>query len=192
MKTVCVYCGSNQGFDKIYTDKTIELINQFSSRGINLVYGGASVGLMGTAADFAIKSGVKITGVIPEYIDGKGITRAGLDELIIADDMRGRKKIMENLSDGFIALPGGFGTLDEFFEALTLLQLGIHAKPCALYNINGYFDKLLGFLGHCADEGFIKKENIDMLIIDDDPSKLLDRMINFKRPPVDKWIRDKK
>jgi hypothetical protein len=161
-------------------------------RGIRLVYGGAGVGLMGEVARAALAAGGQVLGVIPQALVTQGIASTDAIELRVVKDMHERKAAMAELSDGFIALPGGFGTLEEFFEALTWQQLGIHTKPCGLLNINGYYDNLLKFLDHAVGEMFIHKPNNDMILASDKPVDLIERILNYTPVKMDKvhWVKE--
>lgn len=158
-------------------------------RGLGLVYGGASVGIMGVLADTVLSLGGRVTGVMPESIVRKEVAHRGLTELHVTSSMHERKMLMAELSDAFVALPGGIGTLEEVFEAWTWAQLGLHAKPCGLLNVAGYYDGLITFLDHTVAERFVKEANRSMLIVSDDPSGLLDRFAAYRPPAVEKWIR---
>ena len=159
---------------------------EFGRRGLTLVYGGSGVGLMGEIARSAIEAGGKVVGVITQALVEQKVAFEGLADLRVVKDMHERKAVMAELSDGFIALPGGYGTYEEFFEALTWLQLGIHTKPCGLLNINGYYDKLLEFLDHAVDELFIHKPHRDLILVSDQPSALIDQIINYQHVPFNK------
>jgi uncharacterized protein (TIGR00730 family) len=187
MRRICVNCGSNQGNYPAYLEMA-ELLGQIlAKRNLELVYGGASVGLMGKVADAVIKSGGSAIGVIPKMFADK-VSHQGLTELYIVDSMHERKAKMFDLSDGFIALPGGFGTIEEITELLTWAQLGINKKPCGIINVNGYFDNLLAFFDLSVADGFIKIEHHEMLIVEDSPVTLLDRFEEYNAPDVEKWI----
>lgn len=153
-----------------------------------MVYGGARVGLMGVAADSALGAGGEVIGVIPASLVAREIAHPGLTELRVVSSMHERKATMADLSDAFIALPGGWGTLEEFFEVLTWAQLGLHRKPCGLLNVRGYFDFMLSFLEHSVAEGFVKRENGSLIAVSDSPNALLDRFVSSNPPVVDKWI----
>lgn len=157
-------------------------------RGLGLVYGGASVGIMGTVADAVLARGGEVIGVIPRALDEKEITHPGLSEQHVVDSMHERKALMAELSDGFIALPGGWGTFEEIFEALTWAQLGIHSKPCGLLNESGYYDHLDAFLEHAIEQAFVKPEHREMLLISPDANELLDGFARYRPPQVRKWI----
>ena len=166
MQRLCVYCGSNQGRQPAYLAAASELAGALHERGISLVYGGASVGLMGQLADTLLALGGEVIGVMPQALVDKEVSHSGLTELRVVASMHERKSLMAELSDGFIALPGGYGTLEELFEVLTWTQLGYHSKPCALLNIAEYFDHLLRFLENTVKEQFVKPIHGDMLLVD--------------------------
>jgi len=177
MKRICVYCGASQGANSAYSDAAIELTNVLADRSIGLVYGGASVGVMGVLADAALERGIDIIGVIPKALVEREVSHAGLTELIVVSDMHERKAAMAGLADGFIALPGGLGTLEELFEMLTWSQLRFHSKPIGLLDCNDYYAKLLAFLDHGVEEKFIKTHHRDLLLAANDPSQLVDMML---------------
>ena len=187
MKRICVNCGSNPGNNPAYLEMAKLLGKILAKRNLKLVYGGASVGLMGKVADAVIKSGGSAIGVIPKMFADK-VSHPGLTELHILDTMHQRKAMMFELSDGFIALPGGFGTIEEITELLTWAQLGLNKKPCGIINVNGYFDKLLAFFDCGVADGFIKQEHRDMLIVEDSPGTMLDKFEEYNAPSVRKWI----
>jgi uncharacterized protein (TIGR00730 family) len=187
-RSVCVFCGSNVGSRPEYSAAAEEIGRLLAGRGIALVYGGGKVGLMGKIADTVLRAGGSVTGVIPQALMLKEIGHEGLTELKIVNSMHDRKALMAELSDGFIALPGGFGTLDEFCEILTWAQLGLHHKPCGLLNVNGYYDHFSRFLDHAVDEQFLRPLHRAMVICDDDPEGLLGRMRQYEAPLTGKWI----
>jgi len=191
LKSICVYCGSSPGRSPAYLAAAHKLGGQLAARNIRLVYGGAKVGLMGAVAEAALQAGGKVTGVIPQSLTDQEVAFTELDELIVVDSMHARKALMAEKADGFIALPGGFGTLDETFEILTWAQIGLHAKPCGLLNIEGYFDPLLSFLDHAVREMFIYAPHRDLVLSALDCAELLDRMAAYERTPVRKteWVR---
>ncbi len=189
MKTVCVYCGSSAGRRPEYSAAARRLGEELVSRGLDLVYGGSSVGIMKVVADAVLERGGRVTGVIPEALVRKEIAHRGLTELHVTSSMHERKMRMAELSDAFVALPGGIGTLEELFEAWTWGQLGLHAKPCGLLNVAGYWDGLTAFLDHSVAEGFVKEANRAMLVVSGDPKELLDRFESWRAPTVEKWIR---
>lgn len=188
LKRLLVFCGSSSGIDPTYEELAFRLGQILASREIGLVYGGTNVGLMKAVADGALTGGGEVIGVLPAFIKEKGIAHDKLTRLIPVGTMHERKRIMQELSDGIIALPGGFGTLEEFFEALTWGQLGLHKKPAAILNIGGFYDPLIELLMKMVREGFLKEENRKMLLISSDVDDLIDLMQNYKAPEVDKWI----
>lgn len=188
MQRICVFCGSSMGKNGAYRDAAAALGRLLAREGIGLVYGGASVGLMGTVADAALAAGGEVIGVIPRALEAKEIAHAGLSALNVVETMHERKALMAELSDGFIALPGGMGTFDEFFEVVTWAQLGIHAKPFGLLNVAGYYDQLTAFLAHAVAEGFVKNELREMIAVEERPEALLERFRTRRAPVVEKWL----
>ncbi|MGD8346287.1 MAG: TIGR00730 family Rossman fold protein [Lysobacterales bacterium] len=188
MKRICVYCGSNPGSKPVFRQSGRELGRELANRGLGLVYGGASVGVMGAVADGVLEAGGSAIGVLPHFFSTKEIAHRGLDELIIVNSMHERKAKMSELSDGFIALPGGWGTIEEIFEMLTWAQLGHHAKPCGLLNIDSYYDELSAFLEKAIQHQFVKEAYRPMIIIEDSAAQMLDRFENYRAPRVKKWI----
>jgi uncharacterized protein (TIGR00730 family) len=188
MKRVCVYCGSSPGRLPGYREAARELAHEMVARGLDLVYGGGSVGVMGAVADAVLERGGAVTGVIPRSLATKELAHDGLTELIVVGSMHERKAKMAELSDAFVALPGGWGTCEEIFEMLTWAQLGFHAKPCGLLNVAGYYDPLFAFLEHAIAERFVKEEYRPMMIMEDDPGRLIDRFAVYRAPRVKKWI----
>ncbi len=188
MKSVCVFLGSNPGKDPAYVDTARALGRELAGQGLVLVYGGSSVGLMGELADAALAQGGRVVGVIPQALKDKEIAHTSLSELHVVDSMHQRKARMAEFSEAFIALPGGLGTLEEFFEVLTWGQLGFHAKPCGLLNVNGYWDGLYRFLDTATDQGFIPASHRDMILSADTPAGLLASFANYQPPTAKKWI----
>jgi uncharacterized protein (TIGR00730 family) len=188
MKRICVFTGSSRGERPEYGRAAEELAHELVARGMGLVYGGSNVGLMGLMANAMLKHGGHVIGVIPEALVAKEIAHQGLSELRITGSMHERKAVMVELADGFVALPGGLGTLEEFFEVLTWAQLGFHTKPCGIVNTLGYFDRLLAFLDHSVEERFVGSENRSMVLSEATPRALLDRMASFTAPKVEKWM----
>lgn len=188
MRRVCVFLGSNAGHHPRYAQAAAAFGAQLASEGIGLVYGGASVGLMGLLADAALAAGGEVIGVIPQRLVDKEIAHAGLTQLHVVESMHARKALMAELADGFVALPGGIGTLEELFEVWTWAQLGSHGKPCALLDIGGYFAGLLAFVDHVVEEGFMQPAHRDMLLVAEDPAVLLARLRDYRPPTVTKWI----
>ena len=188
MRSICVFAGSNSGARAEYAAAARELGQALARRQIGLVYGGARVGLMGALADEALSAGGRVIGVMPEALVAKEVAHRSLSELRIVKSMHERKAMMAELSDGFVALPGGWGTLDEFFEIITWAQLGMHRKPCGLLNVQGYFDTLLAFVEHSVDEGFVRREHRSMISVSSSPIALLDLLASYRAPVVEKWI----
>ena len=176
MNRICVFCGTNTGSRPAYGAAARKLGQVLAEEGIELVYGGASVGIMGELADSVQEHGGHVTGIIPQQLMEKEAAHTGIRNLIVVASMHQRKSQMADLSDGFIALPGGIGTLEGFFEILTWGQLGIHAKPSAILNVEGYFDGLTGFLDHAVREGFLTEAHRDAIIVEPEPRRLLQRM----------------
>jgi uncharacterized protein (TIGR00730 family) len=188
MRRVCVFCGSSPGASPVYAEAAGRLGHALAAAGIGLVYGGAQVGLMGILADTVMKAGGTVTGVIPRALEEREIAHLGLTSLRVVGSMHERKALMADLSDGFIAMPGGIGTLEELFEILTWGQLGMHAKPCGLLDAGGYFAALLGFLDHMVEQRFLRPEHRALLMVDDDPERLLTRFQEHRPQLVAKWI----
>ena len=188
MKNICVYCGSNPGRLPEYRDAARLLGYEMAGRGLGLVYGGASIGVMGAVADAVLERGGQAVGVIPYSLATKEVSHDGLDELIVVDSMHERKAKMAELSDGFIALPGGWGTIEEIFEMLTWAQLGFHEKPCGLLNVAAYYDPLFAFLENAIEQQFVKEAYRPMIMMDEVPAALLDRFDEYRAPKVKKWI----
>ncbi|URM36661.1 TIGR00730 family Rossman fold protein [Flavobacterium anhuiense] len=191
MKRITVFCASSFGTEKIYEEQATALGKTLAEQNIELVYGGANVGLMGAVADGALHAGGKVIGVLPNFLRSKEIAHLGLTELILVESMHERKTKMNDLCDGVIALPGGFGTLEELFEMLTWAQLGLHKKPIAILNVNGFYDSLIALLQNMTEKGLLKEVNREMLLVSDNIDDLLDQMKNYVAPTVGKWI-DKK
>jgi uncharacterized protein (TIGR00730 family) len=188
VRTICVFAGSSAGVRDEYRDAAADLGRALASRGLALVYGGAHVGLMGALADAVLESGGRVVGVIPESLVAKEVAHHGLTDLRVVASMHERKALMSDLADAFIALPGGWGTWEEFFEMLTWAQLGLHRKPCGLLNVLGYFDPLLAFVDHSIVEGFVRREYRSMICVDTSPTGLLDQLATYIPPVVQKWI----
>lgn len=188
MKKICIFCGSSMGFDPIYKEKAAELGHVLADHGCELLFGGGSVGLMKVIADVMMERGCKVTGTITKHLLDMHVGHDGIDELIVVESMAERKKILEDMADGFIALPGGIGTMDEFFEAYVLSQLRVFDKPVALYNVNGYYDGIVNFIKHIADEGFMRREHAENLIVSDDANDLMEQMRRFQPADVTKWV----
>jgi uncharacterized protein (TIGR00730 family) len=188
MTRICVFAGSSPGRRPAYREAAEDLGRTLARSGIGVVFGGGRVGLMGALADAALAGGGDVVGVIPDALDALELGHHGVTRLHVVKSMHERKALMADLSDGFIALPGGWGTLDELFEILTWGQLGLHAKPVGLFNVDGYFDGLLAFLQHLVEERFVKAENASMLAVAASPDVLLDRMAAYTPLPVEKWL----
>jgi uncharacterized protein (TIGR00730 family) len=186
MKRVCVFCGSNSGARSEYAQAARALVAVLVEHKLGIVYGGGNVGLMGVLADEAIGRGGEVIGVIPQSLLDKEVGHRGVTELLVVKTMHERKARMNDLSDAFIALPGGFGTLDEFFEVLTWAQLGFHGKPCALLNVAGYYDRMLTMLDHAVTERFLRPAHRELVIADTDPLRLLQRLSAFSPAPKEK------
>jgi uncharacterized protein (TIGR00730 family) len=188
MRSVCVFCGSNSGTGVAYADAARSLARAIARRRLALVYGGGSIGLMGILADAALEAGGNVIGVTPRRLVEREVAHGGLTELRVVETMHERKALMADLSDAFVSLPGGLGTLDETFEMLTWIQLGYHRKPCALLEVNGYFEQLTAFLDHAVEQRFLTAEHRAMLIIERDPEAVLDRLASAKLPDTGKWM----
>ena len=188
MRRICVYCGSNPGRSPAYREAAAALGRSLAARGLDLVYGGASIGVMGAIADAMLARDREVTGIIPAALAHKEVAHEGLSRQHVVGSMHERKAMMAELSDGFIALPGGWGTIEEIFEILTWAQLGFHSKPCGLLNVEGYFDGLFSFLEHQVEEQFVKPEYRSMLILERDAETLLDRFASYQAPKIRKWI----
>lgn len=183
---VAVYCGSRPGNEPLYAEKARELGEFFGKNGIDLVFGGGHVGLMGITADAVLASGGKVYGVIPEHLVSRELAHPSLTELFVVKDMHERKAKMAELADGFVALPGGIGTLEEIFEVWTWAQLGMHRKPCAFYNVNGFYDPLLDMVKTMVATGFVNQQYLDMIVLTQTPMDLVDGFHAYT-PPKEKW-----
>jgi uncharacterized protein (TIGR00730 family) len=190
VNAVCVYCGSSPGSDPAYAAAARAVGRLLAESGRTLVYGGGHVGLMGTVADAALAAGGRVIGVIPRALEEKELAHDGLTELRVVGSMHERKAIMAALADAFLALPGGLGTLEELFETWTWSQLGLHAKPCGLLNVAGFFDPLLAFVDHMVEERFVGSDHRAMLFVGTDPGSLLHRMEADRPPPRPQWLHD--
>jgi uncharacterized protein (TIGR00730 family) len=188
MRRICVYCGSNPGVRPDYAAAAGELARVLVSRELELVYGGSSKGIMGVLADAVLELGGKVNGVIPRQLVAKEAAHSGLTRQHVVDSMHERKTMMASLADGFIAMPGGFGTLEELIEIVTWAQLRFHDKPCGLLNVRNYFGHLLRYLDHAEAEGFLRPENRRMLLVAADPDALLRLFDGYAPPQVDKWL----
>jgi uncharacterized protein (TIGR00730 family) len=188
MRRVCVYAGSNPGTDPAYADGARALACTLAERGIGLVYGGGKVGLMGVLADTAMAAGGEVIGVMPQALVDREISHRGVTELRVVGSMHERKALMADLSDAFVAVPGGIGTLEELIEVYTWSQLGIHDKPCGVLNVRGYYDALATFLDHAVDAGFLRAQHRAVLTVAADPAELLERFAAYEPPRVAKWL----
>jgi uncharacterized protein (TIGR00730 family) len=191
MKAIGVYCGANFNGDPVLLAAIENLARTFTDHQIRLVYGGGSVGVMGIIADEMLKRKGLVTGVIPQFLMDKEVGHTGLTEMIITENMHQRKQKMADLADGFIILPGGFGTLEEFFEVLTWLQLGLHAKPIGVLNIGGFYDHLFAQMDVMVQHQFLKQSNRDLVFNEADPEILVNKMMTFDVLPEDKWFKDR-
>lgn len=190
LKTICVFCGSSSGNDLAITDAAERLGSIFASRNITLVYGAAKIGVMGTLAKSVLDNNGKVIGIIPDFLKKKEVVHLGLTELITTQNMHERKLKMHQASDGFIALPGGMGTLEELFEIITWLQLGLHHKPIGVLNVNGFYNNLIKLLENMVRKGFLSIENYNLLLVDSNPEQLLKKMEEFRPPNLPKWLRE--
>lgn len=188
MKSITVFCGSSFGSDEIYKEQATLLGQTLAKQNIQLIYGGADVGLMGAVADGALHENGKVIGVLPHFLQSKEIAHKNLTELVIVETMHERKTKMNDLCDGVIVLPGGYGTLEEFFEMITWAQLGLHQKPIGILNIDGFYDDLIQLVQNMVDKGFLKQVNRDMLLVSENIDELLEKMRNYEAPTVGKWI----
>jgi uncharacterized protein (TIGR00730 family) len=189
MRRLCVFCGSSVGNNQGYTDAAQAMGTLLARRGIGLVYGGGAVGLMGVVAEAALQAGGEVIGVIPRALFEREIGHTGVTDLRIVDSMHTRKAMMADLADAFVAMPGGVGTFEEFFEAITWTQLGLHRKACGLLNVAGFYSPLAAFIDQAVSEGFIKPIHRAAIVVDDDPERLLDTLSTVKIPDVPKWIK---
>ena len=188
-RRICVFCGSSSGTRPVFQQAAQTVGQLLCRRGIELVYGGGRVGLMGVLANACLNEGGRVIGVIPQALADKEVAHTGLTELRIVGSMHERKALMADLSDAFMALPGGFGTWEEFFEVLTWAQLGIHRKACGVLNVGGYYDPLLQMADRALSEGFVREMHRDLLLSDADPEQLLDRLNSYAGPAVEKGLR---
>ena len=188
MKRICVFCGSRSGVSSAYEEGARQLGRVLVEANVTLVYGGGRVGLMGVLADTVLDSGGEAIGVIPKALVRREVAHAGLSDLRVVGSMHERKAMMSELSEGFVALPGGIGTLEEVFEVLSWAQLGVHGKPCGLLNVEGYYDPLLAFLDHVVAQGFLGEEHRSMLIVQAEPEALLEAFARYRAPEVVEWM----
>lgn len=191
MKTIAVFCGSSSGNEEVYAQQAYTLGVYLAQCNLALVYGGASIGLMGAIADGVLDNGGKVTGIIPSFFTNKEITHQNLTECIIVESMHERKMRMYKHADGIIILPGGYGTMDEFFEIVTWAQLGLHRKPIGIWNIEGFYDPLLVMIHTMAQKGFIREEHIPLCIVHEDHEQLLSLMTAYSPPRLRQWIEEK-
>lgn len=191
MKSICVYCGANFNGDPNLKSAIVSLAETFADKSIQLVYGGGSVGVMGVLADEMLNLNVKVTGVIPQFLMDKEVGHKGLTEMVVTENMHERKKRMADLSDGFIILPGGFGTLEEFFEVLTWLQLGLHQKAIGVLNIGGFYDNLFAQMDVMVEQRFLKQVNRDLVFNESDALTLVNKMMDFSAQPDEVWFNDR-
>ncbi|MCY7349253.1 MAG: TIGR00730 family Rossman fold protein [Cytophagaceae bacterium] len=192
MKKLCVFCGSSVGYREIFRETATELGRAMVSRGIDLVYGGGHVGLMGVLADAVLAQGGQVVGVIPQFLKDWEVAHSGVTELIVSQTMHERKARMAGLADGFIALPGGYGTLDELFEILTWKQLRLHAKPVGILNADGFFSPLLQMLDSMVAEGFVNATNRQLILVADGVDELLEKMTLHTPKPGEQWVNSEK
>jgi uncharacterized protein (TIGR00730 family) len=188
MKSITVFCGASEGDNPIYKETGFSVGKLLAGQNIEVVFGGGKIGIMGAVADGALASGGTVTGVIPKFLRTKEVTYYDVTNLHVVDTMHERKMLMHRLSQGVMALPGGYGTLDELFEILTWGQLGMHEYPIGLLNVNGYFNHLVAFVHHMCNEGFLSQTVRDLILVDDDATRLIDRMKNYQAPEIYKWI----
>ena len=185
---VCVFCGSRPGTEPIYREAAASCGELLAQAGVGVVYGGGAVGLMGTLADAALAADGEVVGVIPQNLMDREVGHEGVTHMHVVTTMHQRKALMAELCDAFVALPGGIGTFEELFEAWTWGQLGVHTKPCAIVNVNGFFDPLVAFLDSVVDAGFITPQHRQMLLVVDSPEHLLSALAAYEHPPVQQWI----
>lgn len=188
LNNICVYCGSQPGRDPAFASAARALGHEMVARRLGLVYGGAQVGLMGEIADTVLAAGGTVVGVMPRGLVEREVAHEELTELLVTDSMHERKTTMASRADAFVAMPGGIGTLEELFEIWTWQQLGMHAKPCGLLNVDGYFDALIAFLDHAVSQGFVRPGRRLTLLVSESPSELLDALERFQAPPSQQWI----
>lgn len=188
LQRVCVFCGSQVGAKPEYAAAATALGTLLAERGIGLVYGGGKIGLMGVVADAALAAGGEVIGVIPERLMNRELGHGGVTDLRVVGSMHERKAMMSDLSDAFVALPGGYGTFEEFFEVVTWMQLGIHGKPCGLLNVNGYYDPLLALLDHATAEAFVRPQHRSLVQVGADAAGLLQRLAAYRAPQIEKWL----
>ncbi|MFM9006701.1 MAG: TIGR00730 family Rossman fold protein [Flavobacteriales bacterium] len=188
MKSITVFCGASEGDNPIYKETGLQVGALLAAHNIEVVFGGGKIGIMGAVADGALAEGGIVTGVIPKFLRTKEVTHYGVTNLHVVETMHERKMLMHRLSQGVMALPGGYGTLDELFEILTWGQLGMHEYPIGLLNVNGYFNHLVAFVGHMCKEGFLSQIVHDLILVDDDATLLIERMKNYRAQEIYKWL----
>ena len=188
ISSIAVFCGSSPGFDPVFRDTAFSLGEILAGRGITLIYGGAKIGLMGAVADGSLSRDGRVVGVIPHFLSTKEVAHENLAELIMVETMHERKMKMHDLCDAFIALPGGYGTLEELFEMITWAQLGLHQKPVGILNVHGFYDALIGQVNTMVPTGFLKPEHRSMMLSSPIPAELIDKLAAYEAPPVKKWI----
>ena len=189
LKSICVFCGSSEGNDGQIIDQATKLGQKLAEKEITLIYGAAKIGIMGKVAKACLDNHGKVIGIIPQFLKKKEVVHLGLTELLTTENMHERKLKMQEISDGFIALPGGFGTFEELFEIITWAQLGLHEKPIGLLNINGFYDHLIAMIEEMVRRGFLKMENLDLLLVENDIDRLIEKMHNYKAPRKPKWLK---
>jgi uncharacterized protein (TIGR00730 family) len=192
MKSIAVFCGSNDGASPVYKENAILLGKELAARNITLIYGGATVGLMGAIADSVMQAGGRVIGVLPHFLKKREIEHTRLTELIMVDSMHERKLKMSELADGFIALPGGPGTMEEYFEIFTWAQLGLHQKPCGLLNVNHYYDPLIALFNQMVQEKFMQEKQHSIMLADTTPEGILQQIADYSPPPVKKYLTDER
>ena len=190
MKSLCVFCGSSTGSDPDFQQAAVRLAEEIIRRDMRLIYGGGNIGLMGIVADAVLAGGGEVVGVIPHALARREVAHANLTGLILVESMHERKARMAQLADGFIAMPGGFGTFEEFCEVLTWNQLGIHTKPCGLLNVEGFYDSLIALFDHARDQKFLRPQHRDIVVVDSAPDRLIDQMLAMSPATGDKWLNE--
>ena len=188
MKNICLFCGSNSGNTEIYAAATRAMVRAIADAGLGNIFGGGNIGLMGVVAEAGLAAGVRVVGVTPRRLLEREMVVTELTELHVVESMHERKVMMAEMADAFIALPGGMGTLDEFFEMVTLNQLGVQSKPCGLLNVQGYFDHLCAFLDHAVDARFVNPAHRDMIVLDEDPRRMIAKLSRWTMPQTSKWM----
>ncbi len=187
-RSLCVFCGSNPGRRAVYLETARQVGRVLAGAGVRLVYGGGRVGMMGALADATLEAGGTVVGIIPRHLAEREIAHGGVQDLRVVSSMHERKALMAELADAFITLPGGFGTLEETFETLTWSQLGLHDKPLLVLDVDGFYAPLLAFLDHAVEHGFLRPEHRRMVLVEQDPERVLDRLAGYSPPLVEKWL----